>query len=549
MKKRQKSKQYNLSSRESLNDLSKEELVDAVLLLGNKVQQLSDVVRDFVNARHGRKTERFDNSDQLNIFSSTANTTKQFDKPATENNSSKNKSSAPREGHSRNPFPPGLPRKRILGKLPKGASNCTCCGKSLEVIRQFTQGDRLQYIPASFHVEEMVAQVFSCSSCKGEEIVAPVAEPVKNGIAAAGLMAQVAVSKGTDHLPFNRQSTIYSRSGVKLHRSTISDLFSHTASILSPLYRLMHHELLASKIICTDDCPVKVKDITKDKNIKTGRLWIYLGDSEHPFNLFDYTTGRGRDGPLTFLSEFRGFLQGDCFSGNLAVCASMGTTLVACLAHARRYFIKAMLNDNNGCNHALTMFQSLYEIERTAKDLNLDAPALKQMRQEESVPILNSFHEWLLEQYKVSQPQSSFGKALFYCLNNWTELNQYVLDGDLSIDNNISEREMKYVAMGKKAWLFLGSDQGGENHAVVLSLLSTCRRHGVEPWAYLKDVIERLADGSEPSLEELLPHRWKARSETNTSNEIDANRGTQKYSEAGVESADALNTASFKLAI
>ncbi len=164
-------------------------------------------------------------------------------------------------------------------------------------------------------------------------------------------------------------------------------------------------------------------------------MWIYLGDNDNPFNLYDYTTGRGRDGPLTFPKDFNGFLQEDCFSGNLAVCTVIGTILVACLAHARRYFIKAMLNDKEGCNHALTIFQSLFEIERTAKELGLEAPAVKSMRQEEAVLILNEFHKWLQEQYKFAQLQSSFGKALFYCLNNWNELCQYVIDGDLKIDN------------------------------------------------------------------------------------------------------------------
>lgn len=509
---------YNLSSRESISNLSKEELVDAVFLLGAKLQQLSDVVRDLVTAKHGQKTERFDSSGQLNIFPAPSTETA----PSGNESPKGSKTSKKTEGHSRNEFAPELPRKKIYGNLPKDKSKCSCCNRDLQVIRQFLQGSRLQYIPASMHVEEMIGQVFACPDCSAEEVTVRVPEPVKNGIAAPGLLAQVAVSKGTDHLPFNRQSSIYARSGVKLHRSTLSDLFAHTASILGPLYDYMHRQVLKSKVIWTDDTPVKVKDPSKDKNIKTGRLWIYLGDKEHPFNLFDYTTGRGRDGPLTFLDGFNGFLQGDCFSGNLAVCAAMGTILVACLAHARRYFIKAMLNDKQGCNQALSIFQSLFEIERTAKELGLEAPTLKSMRQEESVPILNQFHEWLQEQYKFAQPQSSFGKALFYCLNNWTELCQYVTDGDLSIDNNVSEREMKYVAMGRKAWLFLGSDVGGKNHAIVLSLLSTCRRHGVEPWAYLTDVIERITAGTVENLEDLLPHKWTPRSQENTTAEIPA---------------------------
>lgn len=147
-----------------------------------------------------------------------------------------------------------------------------------------------------------------------------------------------------------------------------------------------------------------------------------MGDEDHPVSLFDYTEGRGRDGPLAFLQGFKGMLKGDCFSGNLAICATIGTTLVACLAHARRYFIKAMLNNKDGCNQALLMFQALYEIERTAQELAVSTDELKLMREQEALPLLDTFHSWLQSQYIVAQPKSSFGKALFYCLNNWDEL-------------------------------------------------------------------------------------------------------------------------------
>ena len=147
------------------------------------------------------------------------------------------------------------------------------------------------------------------------------------------------------------------------------------------------------------------------------------------------------------------------------------------------------------------MFQPPYEIERTASELNVKSDDLKLMLEYEAAPMMDSFHAWLQAQYALAQPKSSFGKALFYCLNNWTFLTQYVTDGDLSIDNNHTEREMKYIAMGKKAWLFFGSDKGARDHAIVLSVLSTCRRNGVEPWAYLTDVIQRLSEDPDCDLE------------------------------------------------
>lgn len=187
-----------------------------------------------------------------------------------------------------------------------------------------------------------------------------------------------------------------------------------------------------------------------------------------------------------------------------------------------------MHNDKNGSNEALAMFQALYEIDRTAKELELSTSDIKLMRTEEAVPILETLHAWMQKQFTLAQPRSSFAKALFYCINNWERLTQYVTNGELAIDNNISEREMKYIAMGEKAWLFFGSDQGGENHAIVLSILATCRRHGVEPWAYLTDVIQRLAENPEENLEDLLPYNWKFKHPQRTPAEIVASMPTPK---------------------
>jgi transposase len=278
---------------------------------------------------------------------------------------------------------------------------------------------------------------------------------------------------------------------------------------LRPLYDLMKELLLQSKVICTDDTPVKVQDRKKKKNIKTGRIWIYIGDKSYPFNLFDYTEGRGRAGPMQFLAGFKGYLQGDCFSGNEALCTASGALHCACNAHARRYFVKSLPNNKSASECALTFFQKLYKIESDARDFDLNTVDLQRMRQEESVPVLNEFKQWLDKESLSMLPQSSFGKAIFYCLNNWEALIRYTEDGDIAIDNNCSEREMKTVAVGRKNWYFLGSDAGGETAEVLMSLISTCKRHGVEPYAYLKDVITRLTNEPGYKRTDLLPNNWQ----------------------------------------
>lgn len=505
-------------SRDSLLELDRDTLVDIILSLDSRYQQLADYVRDAVTSKYGRKTERFETPGQLLVFPATNLPVPESEPEAEEASSaqaaeptSKTPAKDKKPGHARRPPPATLARVPVIAPPPAEVDlPCPCCGAIRVADRKIYQNWRYQFIPATFYVEDLYSVVYACpNGHDSKQLIARVPEPIEHGSAASGLLAQIAVARDFDHQPFNRQSSIYARSGVPLNRSTLSDLYAQVAVILLPLYTLMHQILLQSKIISTDDTPVKVLDRSKEKNIKTGRKWAYLGDEEHPVNLFDYTCGRGRDGPLAFLKNFKGLLQGDCFSGNLAICAAIGTTLVACLAHARRYFIKAMLNYKDGCNQALLMFQALYEIERTAKELGLSTEDIKLMRKQEAVPLLDTLHGWLQKQYTIAQPKSAFAKALFYCLNNWNELTQYVKDGELKIDNNHCEREMKYVAMGKKAWLFFGSDQGGKNHAIVASVLSTCRRHGVEPWAYLTDVIQRLTEDPNTNLEELLPYNWK----------------------------------------
>jgi transposase len=513
--------------RESLLATDHATLVDMYLSLEAKIDQLSDSIRDLITQKYGKKNERFEAPGQLLVFPGAEFGSEPPSTPAKAED--KPEAKVRRPGHGRKSIPDHLPRRPIEAPVPAEAERrCPCCDVLRVAVRRILRNSRYGCVPATFFVEDLYDVVYECPNGHGGQLIAEVSEAVKNGKAAPSLMAQVAVSRDVDHMPFNRQVGMYARSGVPLNRSTLSDIHAQLATILLPLYQLMCRILLESRIISTDDTPVKVLDRSKEKNIKTGRKWAYLGDREHPVNVFDYTHGRGRDGPLAFLHGSKAILQGDCFSGNLAICAAMGTVLVACLAHARRYFIKAMLNDKEGCNQALSMFQALYEIERAAKELELSTDEIRMMREEEAVPLLERFHAWLQQQYLIAQPKSMFGKALFYCLNNWNELTQYVKDGELRIDNNHTEREMKYVSMGKRAWLFFGSDAGGRNDTIVSSIISTCRRHGVEPWSYLTDVIPRLAENSSVILEELLPYNWKPKSTEVEPAEIAVSKGAPK---------------------
>jgi len=500
---------------EELRRLDHETLVGLISRLLEQNQQLSELLQIMVREKHAPKTERFENPDQLNIFEA---------KPATEPASPVSQSTKHSQalepctptqktpsGHSRNPMPSTLERERVTGEELSGDDlTCKHCSSLLVKFNEVIRNSRYECKPASVFVQDFVAMIFRCDGCGDTVTVEPnVTQPIENGTAGPALLAEIVTAKFEDHMPLHRQEQRFFRIGVNIARSTMVGWIAATAIKLKPIYDRMHELLLLAKIIATDDTPVKVQDRKKKKNIKAGRVWIHRGGKDQPFNLFDYTDGRGRVGPLAFLRGFRNFLQGDCFSGNLALCAETGATFVACGAHARRYFIKAHPNNKESCDQILQMFADLFEIDRCARDLGLSEQEVSLMRRQEALPILTSMKAWLDKHSLTALPQSSFGKAVNYCLNNWSELNNYLLDGDLRFDNNLAEHEMKRVAIGKKNWYFLGSDNAGKHAAVLLSITSTCKRHGINPAEYIKDVLEALTVDPGVQIDSLLPNNWQ----------------------------------------
>jgi transposase len=337
--------------------------------------------------------------------------------------------------------------------------------------------------------------------------------PIAKGLPGPGLLAHLIVSKYVDHLPLHRLERVYERQGLWLPRSTLADWLAASANLLRPLYDLMVTRVLQSRWLHTDDTAVKMQEL-RTHLLQTARLWVYLGDNAHPYNVFDFTQTRKRDGPQQFLANYQGYLHADAFSGYDGLyLPEPGTGMariveVACNAHARRKFYEARGSDALRSHQALAYYRQLYELERPAKDFSEEQRL--QMRQDLAVPILKRFHQWLVAQREQVLPKSPIAEAMGYALNNWSALIRYTEAGFLAIDNNVSEREMKRVAIGRKNWLFVGSPHGGETAAVLLSFASTSHRLGVEPWAYLKDVLSRLPTLPAASLEELLPDRWQA---------------------------------------
>jgi transposase len=304
---------------------------------------------------------------------------------------------------------------------------------------------------------------------------------------------------------------------VELSRSTLCGWMAGAAKTLEPLHELMKALILVCGTIHTDDTSVKVRD--SERKIKaTGRLWIYYGDHLHPYNVFDFTMSRKRDGPSRFLAGFRGHLQADAFSGYDGIYAGGDVVEVGCNAHARRKFIEAQMTDAARSAAALAYYRQLYAIEREIKTEIAKMPpeaeeparaAIRlRVRQERAVPVLDGFKAWLDAQQPDVLPKSPLSAAIGYLQNNWEALRRYTNSGDLSIDNNVAEQHMKTIATGRKNWLFTGSENGGKTMAVLFSVVSSCQRHGHDPFVYLRDVLERLPSLPHDRLAELLPDRW-----------------------------------------
>lgn len=415
---------------------------------------------------------------------------------------------ARRRGHGRKPLPPFLPRKTIEYTLPGSELGCPCCGSEREKISQVTS-EQLEHTPAALFVIEHVQVTYACAKCQGEVVTAPKPpQPIEKGVAGPGLLAHVITAKYVQHLPLYRQEETFARQGVLIRRSTLAGWMAQAAACALPLQQLMVRRVLSGHVVGTDDTPVKVLDPELD-HTRTGRFWAYVGDDAHRYAVYDYTPSRKRDGPQAFLKGYQGVLQADAFGGYDGIFLKSNGRIVeaACCAHARRKFFEARETAPEVAHQALAYFGRLYAIEHDAAALAPEARCA--LRQAQAAPILSELHTWLNEQLRKLRPKSPVTGAIKYSLKNWDALSRYTTDGNIPIDNNRTERTLRDQAVGRKNWLFLGSDNGGKTAAVLYSLVASAKRHHLDPQAYLTDVLRRLPTVTNPlALRNLLPDRW-----------------------------------------
>ena len=411
---------------------------------------------------------------------------------------------------ARRPLPDHLPREEVTH-----VAGCVCpkCGGELRRLGEDVT-EVLECVPASFKVIRHVRPKFSCRRCESITQAPMPSLPIERGRPGPGLLAHVLVAKYADHLPLYRQSEIYAREGIVLERSTLADWVGGSAALLAPLVETLRKDVMASDVLHGDDTPVPVLAPGTGKT-RTGRLWTYVrderphGGERPPAAVFFYSPDRKGERPQGHLKSFKGVLHADGYAGFNAIFEKGDAMEAACWAHVRRKFYDVhAANGSPIAKEALDRIGALYSIEGEVRGRPPDER--RRARQERSNTLLAEFHSWLASTKLKLSPKSDLAAAIRYTLGRWAALTRYVDDGRLEIDNNAAERAIRPLALGRENYLFAGSDKGGERAAAIYSLIGTAKLGGLDPEAYLRDVLARIADHPINRIGDLLPWNWSA---------------------------------------
>lgn len=407
-----------------------------------------------------------------------------------------------------------LPILRKEHDLPEQDKSCPCCGKDRQQIGSETSW-QIEYIPGSFQRIEHVRLKYACKTCgqgcddcdgkANIELADKPTQPIEKGMAGPGLLAYIVTSKFADYLPLYRLENIFARSGFEIDRVTQCIWCRDVAEIAMPVYDHMVQRVLTGHVIHTDDTVMPMLQPGAGKT-KQARMWVYAGDEHNPYNIFDFTISRSRDGPAKFLADYKQTILADAYGGYDGVVVKSGITRAGCWAHARRKFVDVQELSPAIATEALALIGKLFAIEQQAKELS-DADR-RSLRQSQSTPIVTGLHDRLLTWKQSLLPKHPTTLAINYVLNQWKELSQFLADGAVPIDNNLAEREMKRIALNRKNSLFVGNARGGQTAAILSTLTSTARRHGVDPQLYLTQLLTNLPGTPISQLDDWLPDRW-----------------------------------------
>ena len=474
----------------------------------SEIEKLRLIIRQLQRGQFGRRSERLDPGqlhlglEELDADIARAES-RQVGPADTE--------AEPTEKPTHHALPEHLPRQEIT--LDVGGCTCSKCGGPLHEIG-VTTAEMLDWVPASFRVVRIRRPKHGCRSCGAIHQVPAAERLIARGMATPGLVAHVLVSKYCDHLPLYRQAQMFARQGVELDRSTLANWVGGACWWFEPLHELLAKNVFASSKLFADDTPMPVLDPGRGRT-KTGRLWVYARDDrpwvgrDPPAAVYFYSPDRKAERPASHLQGFRGVLQVDGYAGFERLTAGGAVTLAACWAHVRRRFYEFHQATNSPiAAEALRRIAELYKVE----DAINGKPSIERtvVRDRDSRPMIDSLKPWLEQELARIPPKGALADAIGYALARWPALTRFLDDGRIDLDNNAVERAIRPIALGRKNHLFAGSDGGGERWAVVSSLIATAKLNGVEPYTYLKEVLERMATGHPVSqLDELLPWNWR----------------------------------------
>lgn len=475
--------------------LTREELIDQVTHLQHQVALLQKMVFGPRNERFKLTNEAPANQLTLDVSAEAIAEVKVEKTVIKGHDRSKVKLEA-KKHPGRNPLPSSLRREEIIIEPTEDVSNCVRLEDEVTEV--------LEVKAAEFYVKRYVRRKYVRKESDGIAIGKLPNRAIEKGIPGASILAMLIISKFVDHLPIYRQLAIFKRAGIILHYNTVLDWTNNGLDILEPLYDLLRRKILASHYLQADETGIKVLDSEKNGSTHQGYLWAYR-DVTNNLVLFEYQRGRNKEGPAKMLKDFTGFLQTDGYAAYDQFYHRSGITMLHCAAHARRYFKEAEDNDRERSSYALKVYQEVYEIERQIKGLSNEER--RTIRQEAILPKLNELHTWMTEQYRAVTPKSPIGKALEYSLKRWKELILFTTDGQLEIDNNRIENEIRPIALGRKNYLFAGSHESAQRIAMIYSLLASCKANEIDPMKWLAHVLEELPNRTVNNIEDLLPQK------------------------------------------
>ena len=402
-----------------------------------------------------------------------------------------------------------LPVKTYVYELSVEERLCPSCRVERQEIGS-EKSWQIEYIPGHFERLEHVRKKYACASCEsaGEnpqiEVAAKAETAIEKGFAGPGLLAFIVTSKFADYLPLYRLEDIFERQGFEISRATQSVWCGDVADVVEPLYQRMAERVRKSHVVATDDT---VQPMLSPGQTQPARMWVYVGDEANPYNVFDFTLNRSREGPKEFLKDYTQVLLADAYGGYNGVVAGNAITRAGCWSHARRKFVEAEKSAPEIAREAVALMDALFAVERQAKDISVSERL--ELRQKQSVSILAELHRKLLIWKDQLLPKHLMADAVNYTLGQWEALTVFTTDGAVPIDNNVSEREMKRIVLNRKNSLFVGNPRGGRTAAILASLTSSCRRHDMDPHLYFMQLLVNLPTWPARDLDAWLPDRWK----------------------------------------